>query len=127
MTRIRSIYEVEPNFPATDQHPNAERFPVSIGIFRFADCVGGAPTQAELEAHLGLDAAGMAEKARLAADEAERAEAKADSQIASDLNMTPAEIASAIDAVFSTWTAPQKAFMRRLVRMVIATARKALR
>lgn len=52
MTTIRVIYHgTPPNFPATDQHPDAVRYgPYTIaGIPGYwADCIGGAPTIAEL-------------------------------------------------------------------------------
>lgn len=50
MIQIRCLYEKEPKFPATDQHPDAERFAISFGSFAWCDAVGGEPTQAELEA-----------------------------------------------------------------------------
>ncbi len=64
---------------------------------------------------------------RIVKDEQERQEAKVDAQIQADLNMTPAEVNSAVDTLFAAWTAPQRTFMKRLVRMVLAAARKVLR
>ena len=49
MSQIRTLYEVEPAFPATDQHPDAERF--FIGPY-VVDAIGGEPTLAEVEAVL---------------------------------------------------------------------------
>lgn len=49
MSTIRCIYEEEPNFPATDQHPDAVRYVVGG---RFVDAIGGEPTQAEVNAVL---------------------------------------------------------------------------
>lgn len=61
-------------------------------------------------------------------DEAEALQAKQDAQIQDDLNMMPAEIVTLVDVtLFSTWTAPQRTFMKRLIRMVLAAARKVLR
>lgn len=60
-------------------------------------------------------------------DEQERQEAKVDAQIQSDLNMTPADVNSTVDTLFAGFTAPQRAFLKRLVRMVLAAARKVLR
>jgi hypothetical protein len=65
MSTIRCIYEEEPHFPASDQHPDAVRYTCSVGIYRFVDAVG-EPTVAELEAFLGLDASALADKTRLA-------------------------------------------------------------
>lgn len=49
MSAIRCIYEVAPNFPATDQHPDAVRY--QIGEC-WVDAVGGKPTPAEVDALL---------------------------------------------------------------------------
>jgi len=50
MSAIRCIYHgKEPNFPATDQHPDAVRY--KVGLY-FVDAIGGEPTQAELDAVL---------------------------------------------------------------------------
>lgn len=46
MSTIRCIYTVAPNFPATDQHPNAVRY--QIGNL-FVDAIGGQPTQQEID------------------------------------------------------------------------------
>jgi len=46
---IRVIYEQEPKFPATDQHPDAVRY--KIGSL-WVDAMGGKPTQAEVDAIL---------------------------------------------------------------------------
>jgi hypothetical protein len=44
MATIRVIYEAEPDFPATAQHPDAVRY--QVGEY-WVDAVGGAPTQVE--------------------------------------------------------------------------------
>lgn len=64
---------------------------------------------------------------REAFDISEVAQAKIDAQIQSDLNMTTAEVNSTVDTVFSGFTAPQRAFLKRLVRIVLAAARRVLR
>jgi hypothetical protein len=47
MSTIRCIYEQEPAFPPTDQHPDAVRF--KVGDW-WVDAIGGEPTLAEVEA-----------------------------------------------------------------------------
>lgn len=64
---------------------------------------------------------------RFAADEIERQAAKIDAQILSDMNMTPAEVNSTVDTVFAGFSAAQRTFLKRLVRMVLAAARRVLR
>lgn len=49
MTIIRVVYEAPPDFPASDQHPAAQRH--QVGKY-WVDAVGGAPTQAEVDAFL---------------------------------------------------------------------------
>ena len=49
MSTIRVIYEKDPGFPATDQHPAAVRYQVGN---RIVDAIGGQPTQAEVDAIL---------------------------------------------------------------------------
>lgn len=49
MTTIRTVYSVEPNFPATDQHPEAVRYQVS-GYW--VDAIGGEPTADQVAAFL---------------------------------------------------------------------------
>lgn len=66
-------------------------------------------------------------EARAALDVAELAVNKVDALIQSDLNMTNADVTALVDSIFSTWTAAQRTFMKRLVRMVLATARRVLR
>lgn len=64
MSTIRCVYEKAPGFPATDQHPAAVRYPINAGPFKFADVIGGPPSQAEIDALLGTDAAGVTEAQR---------------------------------------------------------------
>ena len=49
MTTILCIYSAEPNFPATDQHPDALRYQAGG---RWIDAVGGEPTADEIAAVL---------------------------------------------------------------------------
>lgn len=49
MSEIRCIYTRTPNFPATDQHPQAQRY--TIGGY-VVDAIGGAPTLDEVTAML---------------------------------------------------------------------------
>lgn len=46
---IRCVYETAPNFPATDQHPDAARYEVGSYI---VDAVGGEPSLDEVQAFL---------------------------------------------------------------------------
>jgi hypothetical protein len=53
MSTIRCIYHGRaPDFPATDQHPDAKRYgPVVIdGVACFVDAIGGPPTTDEVKA-----------------------------------------------------------------------------
>ena len=49
MSQIRVIYTEEPDFPATDQHPDAVRY--VIGDV-WVDAIGGLPLQSEIDAIL---------------------------------------------------------------------------
>lgn len=49
MSAIRCVYSEEPKFPATDQHPDAIRYQVGG---KWVDAIGGAPTQADIDAVL---------------------------------------------------------------------------
>lgn len=44
---IRCMYREEPNFPATDQHPDAARYSVDGW---FVDAIGGEPTAEQVQA-----------------------------------------------------------------------------
>ena len=44
MATLRLIYEAEPDFPATQHHPDAVRY--QVGEY-WVDAVGGAPAQVE--------------------------------------------------------------------------------
>jgi len=49
MSTIRVLYEKEPDFPATDQHPDAVRYKVGKWT---VDAIGGEPTPGEVLAVL---------------------------------------------------------------------------
>lgn len=49
MTTIRTIYSTEPEFPATDQHPDAIRYQVGNV---WVEAIGGEPSQDEIDALL---------------------------------------------------------------------------
>ncbi len=49
MSTVRVVYDQEPTFPATDQHPDAARYQVGG---RWVDAIGGAPTETEVTAFL---------------------------------------------------------------------------
>lgn len=122
MSTIRCIYSAEPNFPATDQHPTAVRYRVGQLI---VDAIGGLPTQAEIDAALGNDAAGLAAKQRLVTDDAELVTAKADATLMSLINMDAAQIAAAIDNAFPD--PAQRVILKRICRVLIPTARRVFR
>lgn len=46
---IRTIYEAEPNFPATDQHPDAKRIKIRNWV---VDYIGDKPDQTEVDSML---------------------------------------------------------------------------
>jgi hypothetical protein len=46
MTAIRVIYEAEPDFPPTDQHPDAVRY--QVGEY-WVDAIGGGPAGEDLD------------------------------------------------------------------------------
>jgi hypothetical protein len=127
MSQIHCLYEVEPTFPATDQHPDAARFAVSAGIFRFCDAVGGEPTQAELDAHLGVDAAGLALKARRDQDGAEVGDCAVDPQVLPLINQTKAEWIAWAESNFPTLTAAERTRLGILFWVVAVGVRSKLR
>jgi hypothetical protein len=49
MSAIRAIYEAEPGFPATDQHPDAARY--RVGQY-WVDAIGAEPSEGEVLAVL---------------------------------------------------------------------------
>jgi len=49
VSTIRCVYESEPSFPPSDQHPDALRYFVGA---RWVDAIGGSPTLAEVDAFL---------------------------------------------------------------------------
>jgi hypothetical protein len=53
MSTIRCVYTTAPDFPATDQHPDAARYTVTVnGTEYIVDAIGGAPTVEEVVAVL---------------------------------------------------------------------------
>lgn len=80
MSTIRCIYREAPNFPATDQHPNAVRYQVGA---LFVDAIGGQPTQAEVDALLTPPPT---------QDEIDTTAAKAYAKLNALKNMTPAQV-----------------------------------
>ena len=101
MSQIRTIYRAAPSFPATDQHPDAVRYPVGA---LWADAIGGQPTQAEIDSFLGQDASGLALKQRFSDDASELATAKVDSAILQLVNSTPAQLVTFARNNFPTLT-----------------------
>jgi len=71
MSTIRTIYHPvngaakAPTFPATDQHPDAVRY--LVGNY-YVDAIGGAPTQAEVDAVLQASVPAARTKAEIQAD-----------------------------------------------------------
>jgi hypothetical protein len=124
---IRALYEREPEFPPTDQHPDAERFAVSAGIFRFCDAVGGEPTQAELEAAAGVDAAGLALKARREQDGLEVSDCAVDPQVLPLIDQTKAEWIAWAGNNFPTLTAAERTRLGILFWVVAVGVRSKLR
>lgn len=49
MTQILVVYQEQPRFPASDQHPSATRY--SVGSF-WVDAIGDAPSEAEVYARI---------------------------------------------------------------------------
>lgn len=64
MSTILVVYQAAPNFPATDQHPQAQRFQVGASV---VDAIGIAPTQAEVDAFLALTPTQVADAAAVSA------------------------------------------------------------
>lgn len=62
MSAIRAIYHpvngeaTQPAFPASDQHPDAQRY--LVGNY-YVDAIGGEPTLEAIQAKLGLDGGSM--------------------------------------------------------------------
>lgn len=84
----------EPNFPAANQNPAAVRYPFdhpTRGLLN-VDAGGGAPSQAEIDAHMGIDAAGLAKTQRAAQDATDLATCAQDAQVTAFLNMSPADL-----------------------------------
>lgn len=67
MSTIRCVYTQAPNFPATDQHPDAVRYAVGAYI---VDAIGVAPTLLEVQTMLGLTTTRASVQAQINALEA---------------------------------------------------------
>lgn len=124
MTTIRCIYEKAPSFPATDQHPDAVRYQVGA---LFVDAIGGQPTQAEIDAVLGTDAAGLARQQRFAADSAERQQAQVDAAILALVNATPSQLMTYANNNFPTLTAPERNKMGIILNILAIAVRPQVR
>lgn len=90
MTQIQYVKRtpVKPDFPADDQAPGAAWY--QFGAFWIAAI--GQPIQADVDAYLGVDAAGQAAAARVAADAADTATCQQDPTVLAFLNMSPADL-----------------------------------
>lgn len=107
MSQIRCIYlpaadgtRTAPNFPATDQHPQAVRYPFdhpTRGALN-VDAVGGAPTLAEVNAAGQWDVAAQAVAQRVAADAVDLGVCAVDPNVVAFLNMSPADLDAWVDA-----------------------------
>jgi len=128
MSMIRAAYEKEPSFPATDQHPDAVRYVISGGgKFTCADVINGPPMQAEVDAFLGLDAAGLAKQQRFATDNAERDACAFDSAIMALVNQTKAEWIAWAGTNFPTLTGPERNKLGQLFWVVAIGVRRSIR
>lgn len=72
-----------------------------------------------------IDPAKQAAADRLSTDNAELAVARSDNLLLTVLNMTPAQLAAEVDAAFTD--PAQRVFMKRLLRIVVPTARRVFR
>lgn len=124
MSTIRCIYEKDPGFPATDQHPDAVRYIVGAKV---VDALGGQPTQAEVDAFLGVDSAGQARAARIASDENERQACKLDAAIMPLVNMDKAGWIAWAGTNFPTLTASERNRLGQLFWVVSIGVRRSVR
>lgn len=124
MSTIRCIYDKEPSFPATDQHPDAERYVVGAKV---VDAIGGPPSQAEIDVVLGNDSAGLARAARTAVDESERQSCKVDGTIMALVNMDKAAWITWAGTNFPTLTAAERNRLGQLFWVVSIGVRRSVR
>lgn len=133
MTQIRCIYfpdkdgaRTAPTFPATDQHPQAVRYPVdhpTRGALN-VDAVGPAPTLAEVDAILGLDAPALAAAVRIAVDATDAATCVADPNVATFLNMSPADLDAWVDTnITGAGNAAARTAFKVLGKLALTAAR----
>jgi hypothetical protein len=127
MSIVRTLYVEEPSFPATDQHPDAVRYPCNVGGFLFVDAIGGEPTVAELEAVLGIDAAGLARQARLTQDEDERLSAKGDAALLQLVNATPQQLQTYAQNNFPSLTLAEQNRMALILYALAVAVRPLIR
>ena len=92
MSTIRVIYGREPNFPATDQHPDAVRYKIGA---RWVDAIGGKPSAAEIDAVLNPPQPAP-EDTDLTAEDTER--------LLRSLGVTPTQISAAKQARGEPWS-----------------------
>ena len=123
MSQIRAVYSSQPNFPATDQHPDAARYFVNP---YWVDAIGGQPTLAEIQAMLGTDAAGQARTARREADLAEQQALKGNNALMTFVDMTPAQIDSWVAANVNN-LAEAKDALAMLAKIVNVAIRRLVR
>jgi hypothetical protein len=132
MSQIRCVYHpatdgtrTVPNFPATDQHPAAVRYAFdhpTRGALN-VDAVGGAPTLAEVNVLLGLDAPAQAVAQRIAADAVDVGVCAVDPNVTAFLNMTPAELDAWVDANITGVVAPVRTAFKVLGKLALVGAR----
>ena len=130
MSTIRAVYHPrdglpqQPAFPATDQHPDAVRY--LLGLY-FVDALGGPPLQSELDAELGVDAAGQSAAFRLVLDEQERSDCKLDATIMGLVDQTRAQWRTWAGTNFPTLTAPERTRLGDLFWVVSIGVRRVVR
>jgi protein-disulfide isomerase-like protein with CxxC motif len=124
MSQIRCIYRSQPNFPATDQHPDAVRYQVGA---LFVDAIGGQPTQAEVDAVLGQDVTALAAKQRLIDDANDLAAAKLDAAIQQIVNATPAQLRTFAQNSFPTLTLSEQNRLGLILNILAVAVRPHVR
>lgn len=92
MSEIKAIYDKDPGFPATNQHPDAVRSLVGPYV---VDAIGATPTIQEIEVFLGIDSASLAAKD---AEMARIQQIEEDAQYVAMLNTLKSASAAQIDA-----------------------------
>jgi hypothetical protein len=104
---ILVVYDTEPPFPATSQHPSATRTSVISGPNTYiVDAIGGEPTESEVLAFINPPA-----KARIATFESETDQATLATHLRND---TPAQVDAYVTAT------PNTDLLKALVKMMVA-------